>query len=38
VAVLFFTRALSEQKGERTIESALGDDESGRERSCKSVN
>ena len=28
VAVLFFTRALSEHKDYRTIESVLGDDES----------
>ena len=32
VAVLFVTRVLSEQKGQRMIESALGDDESGQER------
>ena len=27
VVILFFTRALSEQKGKRTVENALGDDE-----------
>ena len=44
VAILFFMRALLKQKGYRTIESALGVDESGRERSwswrersCKSA-
>jgi len=37
VAILFFTRVLSEQKGLRTIKTALGVDESGRERSCKSA-
>jgi len=35
VAILFFTRAISEQKG--YIENALGDNESGGERSCKST-
>jgi len=37
ITVLFFMRALSEQKGYRTIESALEIDESGRERSCKTA-
>ena len=37
VVVLVFTRALSEQRGQRTIESALGDNESGRKRSYKSA-